>query len=93
MIFSLTENDKFELLKKDRAIYRDPKKVQLTFGNVDLQLCDKADKVNKSSTFLRNKAYSNPNYKDNKQSFEKLTGNKDLHFTTKEWEVWKIKFD
>jgi hypothetical protein len=60
---------------------------------VDLEICDEANKFNKSSTFMRNRAYSNPKYKDDEESFMRLTGSKDLHFMTKEWEVWKISFE
>ncbi len=74
-IFSLTENDKFELKEDKKAIYRDFTKTILTFGNAEFEICDKANEVKKSCTYLTNQSYSNPNYTENPESFLKLNGN------------------
>ena len=46
MIFSVSENDRFELKDKSKAIRHMPDKTHVRIGNAEFDICDKADTVN-----------------------------------------------
>lgn len=66
MIFSLSENDKFELKDKTKAIRHMPDKGHLRIGNAEFDICDKSETVHECYTYLTNQFYANPNYKNDK---------------------------
>ena len=69
-----------------------PDKSHVRIGNAEFDICDKADSTQECYTYLTNQFYSNPKYKNEKESFQKLNGNDSFKFLAKEWEVWKIEF-
>ena len=69
-----------------------PEKTHVRIGNAEFDICDKADTVNQCYTYLTNQFYSHPKYKNDKDSYLRLTGNDSFKFMTKEWEVWKMYF-
>lgn len=86
-IFSLTENDKFELKDKKKAVCRYKSKDYIGFGVSELKIGDKSD-INKNSNTLINIAYCNSKYKSGgEDSYIRLNGNGngDQWFLTKEW--------
>ncbi len=93
-LFSLSEEDKFRLIKKQNAIYS-KKKFGPVFGGggneYDLFISDKANSNNFSYALI-NEAYYNENYqKGDKISLKKFTGSENGgHFKIEEWEVWKL---
>ena len=70
-----------------------PDKGHLRIGNAEFDICDKADTVQDCYTYLTNQFYSNPKYKNDKESYMRLNGNQSFKFMTKEWEVWKMEFE
>lgn len=44
-------------------------------------------------SYLTNRYYHNDKYKPNREGYQKLNGNENEEFMTKEWEVWKVDFD
>lgn len=44
-LFSVTNNEKFQLIKPDLAIFRRKDKDLINFGGKDFSICDKANKV------------------------------------------------
>ncbi len=94
-VFSLSEGDKFKLIKRQSAICS-KKKFGPVFGggggnDYDLFISDKANSTKFSNAFV-NEAYYNEKYvKGDKASLKKFTGNeKGWHFQINEWEVWRL---
>jgi hypothetical protein len=84
-IFSLTNNDKFILEEKSKAVFRLKDKSLVKFGSNEFVICDSSNAISRSCTHI-NRSYSCQNYSQyGKQSYIRLNGNETQYFTTKEW--------
>ena len=93
-IFSLTNNEKFQMKTTGNAIYRVSGQERICFGGCEFEICNQADKVNRCRSYSLNYYFENDKYESNKrESFERFNGNPGEYFTVKEWEAWKITFD
>jgi hypothetical protein len=94
-LFSLSEGDKFKLIKRQSAICL-KKKFGPVFGggggnDYDLFISDKANSGRYSYAFV-NEAYYNEKYvKGDKASLKKFIGDeKGKNFQIHEWEIWRL---
>ena len=90
-IFSVTENEKFRLENKYRAIKRYVDYSKIYFGNGELLIRNSAH-IDYNYSTLAGRVYENPKFTDNEASYLKFNGNTSPNFRIKEWEVFQVEF-
>ncbi len=60
-----------------------PDKSHVRIGNAQFDICDKGDTNLECYTYLTNQFYGNAKYKNDKDSYLRLTGNESFKFSTK----------
>ena len=82
-LFSLTENNKFNLVNKENAIFNHSNYGPTFGGGHDLVIHDKANPNNSSNARI-NCTYKNQKYEGNQnKAWEKFTGNASANFKVK----------